>query len=109
MPTVRTIMLEGTHIAEVVACNDEGWNGFHVPLMTAQAFNNYMQACQENDPNGEYWEHAFVEGDTLRLPFWEAPEDREQDMVWPKVGHDTMGHDVYAIDGMVWVDFEEDE
>lgn len=110
-------MLEGTGVPIEAECNDTGWNGFHVPTLTCEEFNDYLAACKANDRNGEWDERAY-EAMTpgpfatreLRLPYWDAPEDPDMDMVWPHA-EDIMTSNGYRsgyeIDGLVWVDYEE--
>lgn len=103
-------MLEGTHVPLEADCTDEGWNGFHVPILTPRELNAYLMACQRNDPNGEYAERAW-EGygadwrSVLRLPSWQDPTDRDLDDVWAWTGVRDDGSATYLIDGWVWVDY----
>ena len=115
MSDTRTIMLEGTHVPLTAEVLDERWNGYYVPVLTCEQFSDYLAACKRNDPNGEWDERPTEEATSfpfasraMRLPFWEAPEDRDEDMV-RGLAEDVMtasGYRAgYHVDGMVWVDY----
>ena len=104
MTTVRTIMLEGTHVPLTAECTDEGWNGFHVPLLTEAELRAYLNACQRNDRNGSYDSHLWMTADGLRWASAEDPTNRDEDMVWSRYDGSR-----FAIDGLVWVDYDNDE
>lgn len=110
-------MLEGTHVPLDALCTDEGWNGFHVPLLSCAELNEYMAACEQNDRNGEWSERAWEQatpapsgsaGLRLRMPYWGDPTNRDLDDVWAPNSARTHNEPTYAIDGWVWVDYSED-
>ena len=118
MPTsTRVIMLDGTHVPLRAVCTEEGWNGFHVPILTAGELVAYWHACRANDPNGEWTDVPFEDGETLRLPSWESPEDRSEDTTWSPcgtrrvvwAGGPATFENVYRVDGLVWCDYVEED
>ena len=113
----RVIMLEGTHVPLRAVTTGTGWNGFHVPILTADELIGYWAACEANDHgNGEWWARPFADAEgMLRLPHTEADvDDRSEDTVWEPCGSRRVGAGntfvpTYAVDGLLWVDYSQDD
>jgi hypothetical protein len=67
------------------------WNGFPVPVATAQDVVDYWAACRQADPNGEWYAAPFVDDDgNLRIPSYTDPDDRDEDYVYAPESHERV-------------------
>ncbi|HUG50153.1 MAG TPA: hypothetical protein VLZ78_04070 [Terrimesophilobacter sp.] len=107
MPTIRTITLADSENAPTITatCNDTGWNGFHVPLLTADEYRAHIAALAANDPNGEWDLISIMETDegVIMHSCLECDPidgcDHTTDDLWLF----EPGTDRAWLDGLVWV------
>jgi hypothetical protein len=79
----------------VAECDDKGWNGFHVPHLTATELADHFAALQANDPNGD-WDLYHVLTDAEEGIIAHDNLSDEDDM-W---AYDETGR--AWVDGLVW-------
>ncbi|GAB3081156.1 hypothetical protein GCM10027053_52180 [Intrasporangium mesophilum] len=112
MTTVRVITLSEVADPPVLTaeCTDTGWNGFHVPALSAAELAAHFAACAAVQPDG--WEWCYVDevGDNIRLHTCESAgcitpdlkhavtHDHSEDTLWPIELPERRAW----IDGLVW-------
>lgn len=104
----RRITLSDSENAPTITaeCDDKGWNGFHVPYLTAEEFTAHYRALQTNDPNAD-WDLIHVEyvgpieSTTPHgvIVMWDEIEGREESMSW-----ECRADGRAPIDGLCWSD-----
>lgn len=77
------------------------WNGWVVPVVTADEFRRFIASNASNDPRGAWNSESVVEIDgMLRYAGLDyAPDEWEE---WLPFGTDEHGATTYAIDGWTW-------
>lgn len=77
---------------------EDDWNGWKVPVATAEEFRRFITASQLEDPNGEWTGQIAANSDTLVYlrPDMDYPDE------WSTVGTDERGNALYALDGWTW-------
>lgn len=106
--TVRLLSLfeeEGPSI--LAPTTPTGWNGFHVPVLTAPELIAYWRACAQADPNGVWAETMPYVDDrgVLVIPAHDAnPGDLDAAFQYAPSAVNGRGEHVFVVDGLCWVD-----
>lgn len=85
---------------EAVMVNATRWNGWLVPVVTEQAFRDFIAASKADDPNGTYDVRGIMVTDEGLIY---STGDHDYDDMWPMVGETSDGTPVYALAGWCWI------
>lgn len=79
---------------------DRDWNGWAVPIVTADEFRRFVMAHALNDPNGSWNPDDVIEGNNALIHHWGGPREFDVWVVADDANAD--GQPVYALDGWTW-------
>lgn len=109
MATRRQITLSESPNAPTLEalCDDLGWNGSHVPLLTAQELADHIAALAANDPNGTWSALVVSTLPGVFVKMWDRDEDPEAEDAYVWSVDSATGR--APIDGLTWFDPTTDE